>query len=239
MIEKGKAIVTTNSGDSEDPWKLISYGDTLLQETIDVFNLLVDEMERLHLARLDRSVGLDRSVVIHVTTSPLIEEAALGVANLRQGFLHHFARKANRPSFRYIHQRASIRTPQAYSEAVPGDNCLNFPAGHKITPEQLYSWQAVLGSEGSDCAWPFWGKEYYCVGAPDKSAITTTTPTPTPAVTPPPVQSDIDAHCTKFTEAVHGDLCLSFAEANDITAAKLYAWNLVIGADSAGCGTNF
>ncbi|KAH6182325.1 hypothetical protein HBI61_085030 [Parastagonospora nodorum] len=230
MIEKGKAIVTTNSGDSEDPWMLISYGDTLLQDTIDVFNLLVDEMER-------RLPGYENN--ISDTTSPLIEEAALGVANLRQGFLHHFARKANRPSFRYIHQRASIRTPQAYSEAVPGDNCLNFPAGHKITPEQLYSWQAVLGSEGSDCAWPFWGKEYYCVGAPDKSATTTTTPTPTPAVTPPPVQSDIDAHCKKFTEAVHGDLCLSFAEANDITAAKLYAWNLVIGADSAGCGTNF
>ncbi|KAH7077185.1 peptidoglycan-binding protein [Paraphoma chrysanthemicola] len=127
----------------------------------------------------------------------------------------------------------------AYSEAAPGDTCLNFASEHKITPEQLYSWNPVLGNDGSNCAGSFWAREYYCIGAPDKSAITTATPTPTPVVTPSPVQSGIDAHCTKFAEAVNGDLCSTFAAANDITTAELYAWNPVLGADGANCGTNF
>jgi hypothetical protein len=102
MIEKGKAIVTTNSSDSEDPWKLVSYSDMIPQDTIDVFNFLVDEME-------SRLPGYDDNM--SDTTSPLIEEAALGAANLRRGFLHHFARKANRPSFRYIAPDTSFSEP--------------------------------------------------------------------------------------------------------------------------------
>jgi hypothetical protein len=107
MIEKGKAIVTRTHGDSEDPpWKLVSYSETILQETIDVFNCLVEEIE-------SRLPGHNDNPPI--TTSPLIEDAVLESVNWR-GFAYHFARKAKRPVFRYIAPGLEIPTTSIATE---------------------------------------------------------------------------------------------------------------------------
>lgn len=84
MVERGKAIVTFESGDSRDPWKLVPYSETILRETIDVFNLLVEEIE----SRLPRDNNETPG-----TMSPLIEELILDTTKPRQGFAYHFARK--------------------------------------------------------------------------------------------------------------------------------------------------
>ncbi|KGO39886.1 hypothetical protein PEX1_067310 [Penicillium expansum] len=126
-----------------------------------------------------------------------------------------------------------------YSEAVSGDSCIAFASANNITPAQLYSWNPVLGSGGSNCGSDFWANEYYCVGAPDGSATTTTAPTSTAVATPSPIQSGIDPQCTKFAEAASGDSCPGFATKNGITATELYSWNPVLGAGGANCNSDF
>jgi hypothetical protein len=93
MIEKGKAIVTVKNGDSRDLWKLVPFSETILQETADVFNLLVEEIE----TRLPKDNNHTPEA-----TSPLIEEAILDTANSTRGFAYRFTQKWKRPSFRYI-----------------------------------------------------------------------------------------------------------------------------------------
>jgi LysM repeat protein len=51
-----------------------------------------------------------------------------------------------------------------FGKANPGGSCSAFAARFGITTEQLYSWNAVLGVNGENCAANFWGDEYYCVG---------------------------------------------------------------------------
>ncbi|KAJ5200415.1 hypothetical protein N7491_008780 [Penicillium cf. griseofulvum] len=126
-----------------------------------------------------------------------------------------------------------------YSEAVTGDTCIVFASANNITPAQLYSWNPVLGSGGSNCGSAFWANEYYCVGAPDGSATATTAPTSTAVATPSPIQSGIDPQCTKFAEAASGDSCPGFATKNGITATELYSWNPVLGAGGANCNSDF
>ncbi|TGJ81577.1 hypothetical protein E0Z10_g7210 [Xylaria hypoxylon] len=48
---------------------------------------------------------------------------------------------------------------------------------------------------------------------------------------PGPTQSGIAGNCNKYAAAVAGDACDVFAARNGITAAQLYAWNKVLGAN--------
>jgi hypothetical protein len=91
MVEKGKVIATSEDCDMTEPWLLVPYSVSILQETIDVFDRLVEEIE-------SRMPGDNTNR----NSSPLIEESILNTANPQRGFAYHFARKVKRPRFRYI-----------------------------------------------------------------------------------------------------------------------------------------
>lgn len=119
----------------------------------------------------------------------------------------------------------------AYAQAdTLGQGCIDFAAANGITPVQLYAWNTVLGSGGADCGTQFFLGYYYCI-----SSTTTTTSTGLPG----PTQSGIPDTCDKYAEASAGQACGSFATANGITTAQLYAWNPVLGANGVDCPTSF
>jgi hypothetical protein len=105
MVDKGKVIATSDECDMTDPWLLVPYSQSILQDTIRVFDRLVEEIE----ARLPR----DRS---DTNPSPLIAESVLNTANTKHGFASHFAQKVKRPKFRYIAPGLEIPT---YTGTMP------------------------------------------------------------------------------------------------------------------------
>ncbi|KAI1880137.1 hypothetical protein JX265_001758 [Neoarthrinium moseri] len=114
-----------------------------------------------------------------------------------------------------------------FASAVVGDACYAFATSHGIQPSQLYAWNPVLGANGEECTTALWASEYYCIG----------TKTQSPVTAPGPTQTGIAANCTKYAQAIAGDGCEAFAKRNGITPAQLYAWNTVLGANGANCGT--
>lgn len=68
-----------------------------------------------------------------------------------------------------------------------------------MTPDQLYSWNTVLGSGGSNCDTVVLLGYYYCVAA-------------TPPVVPPPTQAGIASNCNKYKIVQCGDYCSKFAQ---------------------------
>jgi LysM repeat protein len=131
-----------------------------------------------------------------------------------------------------------------YAEAQSGDYCSKFASDNSISTTELYEWNPILGSDGSQCNTEFQANTYYCVGAPTSTATTTTTTTtPTPTTTaspaPSPTQSGIVSNCDKYAEAKSGDYCSQFASENNITTAELYEWNTILGSDGSQCNTEF
>ena len=51
-----------------------------------------------------------------------------------------------------------------YVKAQSGDFCTKFAQANNITPDQLYSWNTVLGSGGINCNTQFFLGYYYCIG---------------------------------------------------------------------------
>ncbi|KAH8901682.1 hypothetical protein GQ53DRAFT_851663 [Thozetella sp. PMI_491] len=51
-----------------------------------------------------------------------------------------------------------------FAQAQTGDYCYLFAQNNGITTDQLYAWNAVLGSDGSGCGTEFWAGYWYCVG---------------------------------------------------------------------------
>jgi len=51
-----------------------------------------------------------------------------------------------------------------FAEAVSGDGCSSFAQEHGITTTQLYAWNTMLGSDGSNCATALWLGNCYCIG---------------------------------------------------------------------------
>ncbi|OQE16161.1 hypothetical protein PENSTE_c025G08004 [Penicillium steckii] len=51
-----------------------------------------------------------------------------------------------------------------YATPAKDHGCEDFAKKNSITPSQLYSWNTVLGTNGSNCETNFWLEEYYCVG---------------------------------------------------------------------------
>lgn len=126
-----------------------------------------------------------------------------------------------------------------YQKAASQEYCSEFAPKYGITTAQLYAWNPVLGADGANCATLFQVGVYYCVGV--SSSTTSPTPTTTAATspTPSPVQSGINPRCTKYAEAVSQEYCSEFAPKYSITTTDLYAWNPILGADGANCGTQF
>lgn len=61
-------------------------------------------------------------------------------------------------------QSGIISNCNKFAESIPGLGCDAFAAAKGITPEQLYTWNPILGIAGANCASKFWAGEYYCVG---------------------------------------------------------------------------
>jgi hypothetical protein len=109
MIEQGKIVATTEADDVEKPWMLAPYSPKILQDTVDLFNALVREIES-RLPGGSTGTGDD--------SSPFIEKAILDTSNPQRGFAYHFAQKAKRPHFRYIAPGLEIPT-SSYDTAQP------------------------------------------------------------------------------------------------------------------------
>ncbi|KAF2036026.1 hypothetical protein EK21DRAFT_83752 [Setomelanomma holmii] len=124
-----------------------------------------------------------------------------------------------------------------YALPVSGQGCYDFATANSITPAQLYSWNAVLGSNGENCGNQFQAGEYYCVGVGSQISSSSTTKQVVSA--PGPTQSGIVASCNGFAKPPAGTGCYDFATQNGITPAQLYQWNTVLGPNGENCGTEF
>jgi hypothetical protein len=110
MIEKGKIVASPDESE-RFPWTLVPYSQTILEDTIDAYNRLVEEIESRMPA--DSPVTIDAG-------RPLIHNAILDTANPRRGFVYQFARKTTKPRFRFLapgleFQPESGTTPQPFA----------------------------------------------------------------------------------------------------------------------------
>jgi len=117
-----------------------------------------------------------------------------------------------------------------YVLAKSGDDCYDFAINNKVTQQQLYYWNPVLGVNGANCGLQLQAGDAYCVAVSGSTAVPTA---------PSPTQTGMAANCNKWVAAKSGDDCYDFAVANGITQANLYAWNAVLGANGANCGLQF
>jgi hypothetical protein len=161
MIEVGKVVATPEAGDVEKPWTLAPYSSTILQDTVDIFNDLVEEIES-RLPEGTTGTGDD--------PSPMIEEAILDTVNPEQGFLYHFAQKVKRPQFRYIAPGLEIPTSSSIT-AQPFASMRSNVDAATIIPILLF--RAIDGptpcmahGSGDDCVfgYPFHGLGKYSAG---------------------------------------------------------------------------
>ena len=113
-----------------------------------------------------------------------------------------------------------------YVQAQNGDFCTKFAQANNITPDQLYSWNTVLGPSSSNCNTQFFLGYYYCVAA-------------TPPAVPSPTQAGIATNCNKYKFAKGGDYCSKFAQDIGITTDNLYTWNPVLGSGGSNCDILF
>ncbi|KAH3941458.1 hypothetical protein HBI56_198660 [Parastagonospora nodorum] len=129
-------------------------------------------------------------------------------------------------------QSGIISSCNKYALPANLQGCYDFASANGITPTQLYSWNAVLGSNGETCGSAFQAGEYYCVGIQTPSSTK-------PVSAPGPTQSGIVASCTKFAKPPAGTGCYDFATQNGITPTQLYQWNKILGQNGENCGTEF
>lgn len=64
---------------------------------------------------------------------------------------------------------------KTFATAKAGDTCNSFAAANNIEPAQLYTWNPVLGADGSNCATELWAEESYCVGTTNTAAAANNT----------------------------------------------------------------
>ena len=126
-----------------------------------------------------------------------------------------------------------------YSQAQSGDYCIKFAQENNITPDQLYAWNTVLGSGGSNCSQTFFLGYYYCVAGPSATSVATPTPTTSVPAVPSPTQTGIASNCNKYAVANDGDYCSKFAQEYNVSTDNLYAWNTVLGSGGSNCDTQF
>ena len=92
MIEQGKVVATSDTGEVEAPWTLAPYSSKILQDTVTVFDSLVQEME----SRMPE--GSD----MRDDSTPLTDATILDAMIPHHGFAHHFSERVKRPRFRFI-----------------------------------------------------------------------------------------------------------------------------------------
>ncbi|KAF2993162.1 hypothetical protein E8E13_000065 [Curvularia kusanoi] len=160
MIEQGKVVATSDIGEVEAPWKLVPYSPKILQDTVDVFDSLVQEI----VSRMPEGSGTQED------SNPSIDGTILEVIDPRRGFAYHFNKKVKRPPFRFIAPGLEISsssevTRQPFALIHPDD-------GHmELIPVLLF--RAVSGTSlcmapasGDECpfGYPFSEVEQYHAG---------------------------------------------------------------------------
>ena len=61
-------------------------------------------------------------------------------------------------------QTGIVSNCDKYAEAMSGDTCSNFAQTNQITTAELYTWNTILGADGSQCSTEFQANTYYCTG---------------------------------------------------------------------------
>ncbi|KAH8201826.1 hypothetical protein TruAng_004000 [Truncatella angustata] len=57
-----------------------------------------------------------------------------------------------------------ISTCNRFGQAQDGDWCTAFADRYGLAYADFYSWNSVLGEDGSNCGGSFWGTYWYCIG---------------------------------------------------------------------------
>jgi hypothetical protein len=114
MIEQGKVVATSNTGEVEAPWTLAPYSPKILQDTVAVFDSLIQEIA----SRMPEGSGMQDN------STPLINATILDEMHPQRGFAHHFIEKVKRPRFRFIAPGLEIpdsshTTPQPFATIPP------------------------------------------------------------------------------------------------------------------------
>jgi hypothetical protein len=109
MVDAGKIQAVHSDVETPntkfDPWIILPWSSSQLEETISTFNRLVDGIEH----RMPNTAHLPLSAARQC----LLSEADLDAAHIPQGFARSFLTRAKRPIFRYIAPGLSI--PEASS----------------------------------------------------------------------------------------------------------------------------
>ncbi|SLM40550.1 LysM domain [Lasallia pustulata] len=85
---------------------------------------------------------------------------------------------ATTSSLPYPTQSGITSACDKYVEAETGDYCYMFAQNNNITTDELYSWNAILGSNGANCSTEFQAGYDYCVGVSTMSSTITQTSIP-------------------------------------------------------------
>lgn len=134
------------------------------------------------------------------------------------------ARSTSPPSPSPTQEHSIARNCNSYDKVSAGDGCSSFATDHKITPDQLYNWNSVLGINGTGCRTLLEVGLCYC----------------TSVTTPSPMQNNsIPANCDVYAAAQSGDSCSGFATKNNVTTRQLFDWNTVLGEGGAECDQEF
>ncbi|KAL8350544.1 hypothetical protein RB598_005716 [Gaeumannomyces tritici] len=152
------------------------------------------------------------------------------------------------PLYEYELREGYIKGCTRFSDVPLGWECSDIYDYYGITKEQFYQYNPAVGSDCNN----LWPNYAYCTSTnpnPDEgggggdtttiSSTTTTTTGPgsTPTKAPGQTQDGQAANCNKWEMAQSGDSCWAIADRTGIPLTDLYAWNTVLGADGAACGT--
>ena len=160
-LDDGDKVVATSDNDEvEAPWTLVPYSPKILQDTVAVFDSLVQEIE----SRMPEGSGMQSD------STSLIDATILDVLNPQRGFAHHFIERVKRPRFRFIAPGLEIpgssnTTPQPFATIHPDDEnvdlipVLLFRAVGDTSP-------CMAPASGTECpfGYPFSGVEQYHAG---------------------------------------------------------------------------
>jgi hypothetical protein len=116
MIRKGKIVASSETNRevlpqyrvAQDPWVEVPYSEIILNETIDIFNQLVQAIE----ARMpNAAAAMEKESIIG-----LIDDQALTDMQLAPGFAYHFLLRAHRPRFQFLAPGLSISDPSNFAK---------------------------------------------------------------------------------------------------------------------------
>lgn len=152
MIRKGTVVAMSETDRealpqywTEDPWVKVPYSETILSETVDTFNKLVQAIE----ARMPNNAATKENDNI----TGLLDNEALTAMQLAPGFIRDFLLRAHRPRFQFIAPGLSIPDSSTFAKQ-PFWSSLTGPAfservGHTRPPILLFTSSHPYTSPGT------------------------------------------------------------------------------------------